>query len=70
MKKLILCLTIIAVSGCANQVINQTTSELTKHQKIEQVQRCAKLKQQIKDLKGKPLRRTSAREYYEKECLQ
>ena len=60
---------VLLITGCINRSPDQSPSELTKKQLIEKNKRCAKLQQQIKDLVGKPVRRTTAREYYEKECL-
>ena len=54
---------IVLLAACAK------SPELTPKQAAEQSERCAQLKKQIQDLKGKPVRRTTATEYYEKECL-
>ena len=68
MFKLVITATfIIFIAGCANQNVHQN---LTQQQKIAKIERCKKLQQDIQNLKGKPVRRSSARDYYQKECLQ
>ncbi len=66
-KLVIIATLIIFVASCANQNVHQN---LTQQQKAAKIERCKKLQQDIQDLKGKPIRRSSARDYYQKECLQ
>lgn len=68
-KTIILIALSVALTGCINRSPDQSADELTKQQTREKIERCAKLRQQIKDLDGKPVRQTTAREYYAKECL-
>lgn len=37
--------------------------------KAELIERCKKLKQEIDDLKGKPVRRSAAIEYFDEQCF-
>jgi outer membrane murein-binding lipoprotein Lpp len=68
-KLLLIAAILLLVSGCINRSPDQSAAKLTKQQQIEQAKRCAKLQQQVKDLKGKLIRQTTAREYYAQECL-
>ena len=64
LHKLLLVISVIGIASCAD--IPKTLNE---EQHLQQQERCADLKEQIKKLEGKPVRRTTAREYYTKECL-
>lgn len=60
----------IGLTGCINKSPDQSSSALTDKQMKEKIERCSTLKKQVEDLKGKPVRRSSAREYYAVECLE
>ena len=67
MKQYLLLISIsLSVMGCAGKY----DGELTERQQAAKIERCKELKKQIEKLKGSPVRRTTAREYYAKECLQ
>ena len=51
--------------GCAS---TPPTQEETKKEETELLERCQQLQQDIEDLKGRPVRRSAAREYYASEC--
>lgn len=40
----------------------------TQQEQAESMERCKQLQQDIEDLKGRPARRSAAREYYASEC--
>ena len=40
----------------------------TQQEQAELMERCKQLQQDIEDLKGRPARRSAAREYYASEC--
>jgi len=42
--------------------------ELTEREQAKQTEYCMQLKQKVESLKDYPLRRTTAREYYNQEC--
>lgn len=60
-------LLITGALGACSQTKEMT--EMTPRQAMDLAARCEQLKEQIKELKDKPVRRTTAIEYYEKECL-
>ena len=60
---------LFTIAGCINRSPDQSAQELTDRQHQDKIERCKKLQKQIKDLEGKPVRQTTAREYYAKECL-
>ena len=41
---------------------------VTKQEQAELMERCKQLQKDIEDLKGRPARRSAAREYYASEC--
>ena len=57
-------MTALSIVSCA-----ETPNTLNSKQQLQKEQRCSELRERIKKLEGKPVRRTTAREYYEKECL-
>ncbi|MDP2559796.1 hypothetical protein [Psychrobium sp. 1_MG-2023] len=66
MKSILLSLTtIIFLAGCASTA--ETTDTIVDKTQSEH---CKALRKKIDDLKGNPVRRTTAREYYQKDCLQ
>lgn len=64
LNKLLLTMMALSVVSCA-----ETPNTLNSKQQLQKEQRCSELRERIKKLEGKPVRRTTAREYYEKECL-
>ena len=68
-RSIIIIALFLSLCGCINRDPGQSARELTAQQQQDKIKRCAKLQKQIKDLKGSPVRQSSAREYYAKECL-
>jgi len=67
LNKLILGLVLtLLLPGCATQDLSPTELQ---QRKVELIERCKKLKKDLDDLKGKPLQRNAAIEYYQSECV-
>ena len=64
-KLIIVIITIVFLSACATPDLSPM--ELQKKQ-AELIKRCKGLKKDIDDLKGSPIRRNAAIEYYQSEC--
>lgn len=64
LNKLLFIITALSIASCA-----ETPKTLNDKQQLQKQQRCTELQEKIKKLEGKPVRRTTAREYYAKECL-
>ncbi len=62
---MIVFITVVFLSACATQDLSPM--ELQKKQ-AELIERCKQLKKDIDELKGKPIRRNAAIEYYQSEC--
>lgn len=56
---------IVLMAGCASTA-NDPVAELEARKAL--IERCQKLKKEIVDLRGKPVRRNAAVKYYESEC--
>ncbi|MDX2348899.1 MAG: hypothetical protein QNK32_00785, partial [Porticoccus sp.] len=54
------------LSACSSSSSDQA---LTQQEEADLQERCNKLQQDIEDLKGRPVRRGAAREYYQNECV-
>ena len=54
------------LTACSSQPVDP---EVIAQEQAEQRERCKQLQQDIEDLKGKPVRRGAAIEYYNSECM-
>ena len=66
MRLLIILFIATSFSACATTEPDPIQAE---KELAERIERCRKLKQQREDLKGKPVRRNAADQYYRDECL-
>jgi len=57
---------IILLAACSS---SPTDPEAIAKEQAEQRERCKQLQQDIEDLKGRPVRRGAAIEYYNSECI-
>ena len=58
------------LSACSSSSSDPALAlEQAQQEEIDLRDRCKKLQQDIEDLKGRPVRRGAAREYYQNECV-
>lgn len=57
---------LVFLSACSS---SPTDPEVIAKEQAEQRERCKQLQQDIEDLKGRPVRRGAAIEYYNSECM-
>ena len=55
----------ILLNACSS---SPTDPLIAQKEQSKQLERCLQLQKDIEDLKGKPVRRSAAREYYASEC--
>lgn len=57
---------VLTLTACSS---SPTDPEAIAKEQAEQRERCRQLQQDIEDLKGRPIRRGAAIEYYNSECI-
>ena len=65
-KIFLACFTAVLLSGCATKELDPIEQQ---KQQAELIERCKKLKKEIDELKGKPVRRSAAIEYFNDQCF-
>ncbi len=64
-KSIIIILFVLSLGACATKDL---TPKEIQEKRAELIKRCKELKKDIDDLKGSPIRRNAAIQYYDDEC--